>query len=200
MLFTNPQTHLSSQSGFTITELLISIGILVLISGVVLTRFGTFNSASLLKSEAYEIALAVRQAQLFAVSSQGSQADFSRQYGVHFDLLTPQQVLIYRDEDDNGRYEDGADYIVEEVTVDDRFTIRGFVDADDGGSDVTGGDGQLSISFLRPNFDAQFYRDSDTRLGIGNVFVELSVSGDDGNGDRSLRTIEVTAAGQITVN
>lgn len=185
------------QRGFTITELLVSIGIMLLITGILITRYGTFNSAVLLKSQAYEVALLIRKAQLYAVSSQSDEGNYqySDRYGVYLSK-GDQTYVLYRNENADSRYNAGTDVALETAQLDDRFELRDIVDADNGGDPV--GDGDISIVFTRPNFDAVFY-DGSGLLGVGVVYLEIVTSDGEGNDSGTLRTVEVTSAGQITV-
>ena len=185
------------EPGFTIIELLVSVGVMVIITSVLVARYSSFNSAVLLKSQAYEVGLAIREAQLYSVASQGGEEErFRSVYGVYFDLDSPNTYILYRDEDDNGRFSPGTDVELQTYQLDDRFEIRGFVDSDNGGSAVGGN--ELSISFLRPNFDARFHTGSGS-LNVNVVYIEVVTAGATGNDNNELRTIEVSTAGQITV-
>ncbi|MEM9336367.1 MAG: hypothetical protein AAGA35_00740 [Patescibacteria group bacterium] len=191
--------------GFTITELLVTIGLMLIISGVVVARYSSFNSAVLLKNQALEVALSIRQAQLFAVAAQGDAGDFEDQFGIHFDSSAGNNrtYRIFRDNNNDGIFDAGDSEIGIPGELDSRFIIRGFVDADNNtgsaSSVLTGGD-EFTITFERPNFDAKF-ADSAGALTNDVVYIEIVLAGDtidDDNVDRLLRTVEITSAGQIT--
>lgn len=70
--------------GFTLIELLISIGIITIITAIVLVRFRSFDSATILKNMAYEVAGSIRDAQVYAVSTMNTGDGFRTPYGVKF--------------------------------------------------------------------------------------------------------------------
>jgi len=79
------------RGGFTLVELLVTISIFVILTGVVLFNQSKFNSTILLKNLAYDTALTIRQAQTYGINIKefntgavGAQDQFVP-YGVHFD-------------------------------------------------------------------------------------------------------------------
>lgn len=76
--------------GFTLVELLVTISIFVILTGVVLFNQSRFNSTILLKNLAYDTALTIRQAQTYGINikefneGDGNDSQFVP-YGVHFD-------------------------------------------------------------------------------------------------------------------
>lgn len=84
----NTISSLNKKQGFTIVELMIVIGIFSVLSAVVLFQYGNFNSQIILTNMAYEVALATRQSQVYAlgVRGQAGQDNFSNRYGMYFDL------------------------------------------------------------------------------------------------------------------
>jgi prepilin-type N-terminal cleavage/methylation domain-containing protein len=105
-----------STKGFTLVELLVSISIFVIITSVVFLSQGSFASNLLISNLAYDIALTIRQAQIYGVSTRGitgvADADkFNRQYGVHF-VSTGAAIkyyVLFVDRDGNGRYNANSD-------------------------------------------------------------------------------------------
>lgn len=84
--------------GFTLIELLVVTGIIVVISGIVLANNNRFGGAVLLENLAYNVALSIRQAQVYGISVQRfGQNTFSAGYGVHFDLSSPDTYVLYAD-------------------------------------------------------------------------------------------------------
>jgi Tfp pilus assembly protein FimT len=63
-----PTTFRISDRGFGLVELMVSISIMMLLTVVILNRQSSFNGAVLLRNQAYEVAFALRKAQLLAVS------------------------------------------------------------------------------------------------------------------------------------
>ncbi len=191
-----------SVRGFGLIELMVSISIVAMVSAIILTRNNSFNGAVLLRNQAYEIAFAVRQAQLLAVSGNTGAVSASRQYGVFFDTSTAQQTsyVIFQDTNNNGYYNAGTDTIIGGTRgrLDSRFEIRGITNL--AGSSQTGGGSNtgFSVTFIRPNFDAIFENQVGTVLN-GPIYVDVSLLNDTGIGTGDVRRVEVTGTGQIKV-
>ncbi len=190
----------SSQSGFGMIELLISISIIVVVTSVILVRQTSFNGAVLLRSQAYEVALQIRDVQLSAVSASYDGASYRSVVGLHFDD-NPGNNNTYRifSDSDSGANDDNFYQASEEFGIqgllDPRFEIR---DIRVVGDTYTDSDG-LSIVFLRPDFDAEF-TDAGGNLDASSVEVDIARIGAAGSGPADVRTIEITATGQISVN
>ncbi|MEZ4104115.1 MAG: hypothetical protein R3B60_02395 [Candidatus Paceibacterota bacterium] len=171
-------------SGFGLIEMMVSIGILVLVMTVILARQDAFNSAVLLRGQAYEVALQAREIQLYAVSVIGSGSSFRVPYGIHF-INNSGSYTIFRDINNNGVY-DGSDTIFgKQGILDPRFVIDRL--QVDGGASLS----ELSIVFERPNFDALF--------GGDVAEIDVRLRGTTGTGVGEVRTVEITRTGQISV-
>lgn len=185
-------------AGFSMVELLVSIGIVVLVLSVVVTRQNAFNGAVLLRSQAYEIALAMREIQLGAISSASDgSGEFRSVLGAHFDTADNQRYRLFRDADDNNFWNSGEDTGFS-GSLDPRFVIRSI---QLGGSTVD----ELSIVFERPNFDAIFVTDGNGNAssisGEQSAVVRVGLrDGATGGCGADWREIVVTAAGQIAVS
>lgn len=71
--------------GFSLIELLVVMGIMVLISGIVFANNNAFGGRVLLQNLAYDAALTVRQAQVYGISVRRFSGDvFADGYGIHF--------------------------------------------------------------------------------------------------------------------
>jgi len=175
-------------------ELLVSIGIVVLVLSVVVTRQDAFNGAVLLRGQAYDIALAIREIQLGSVSaaSDGS-GGFRSVQGVYFDKDNNQQYRIFRDANNNNFWDPNEDMGFSGL-LDPRFELREILLG-------TESPDELSIVFKRPNFDAIFVTGPGTESSEQSVVIRVSVRGAEDLGicGEDFRDIEVTATGQIAV-
>lgn len=181
----------NTQRGFTMVELLVSIAIITIITSVVMFQYSSFNSTILLKSQAYEVALNVREAQVYAVSVRGEAASFRSAYGLHFDQATPNQYQLFLDHNGSGQYESGSsdETVGQPFTIDERFTIARMC-VNNCSEDVS----ELSILFQRPDFDARM-----SAPGVGSIAsarIELEPSGV----GKAVRAIVVNTTGQISVD
>ena len=183
-------------AGFSLVELIVSIGIMVLVLSVVITQQGSFNSAVLLRSQAYEIALSVRDTQLSAVSSintgTGSE-NFTAVIGVHFDQAFPNRYVVFVDADGDNFF-DPVEQFGATGIIDNRFEI---VAVERDGSPVNA----LSVTFERPDFDARFRDPLSTTLHqSGDAEIMIQPKGSPtGSACPIVRTVRITATGQVTV-
>ena len=182
--------------GFSMVELLVSIGIVVLVLSIVITRQQAFNGAVLLRSQAYDIALAMREVQLGAISSASDgSGEFRSVQGVYFDTSNSQQYRLFRDANDNQFWDTGEDIGLSGL-LDQRFEIRSIEPG------TIGGD--VSIVFERPNFDALFVTDSSGGPGAvsseQSILVTIGLRGGSGvSCGADIRQIEIRSTGQIAV-
>ena len=183
--------------GFGLIELMVSITIITLVSAIVIAKHNAFNGAVLLRNQTYEVAFALRQAQLLAVSGSNPNTSIKQRYGVYFSKSSQNSYLVYRDNDANGRYEASDTQIGPIGFIDRRFFIREiFYDTSIG---VGNGEvNNMSVSFVRPNFDALFRR-SGGPYQPGPVYIDIARVGETGNGIGVVRRVEVTATGQVSI-
>lgn len=99
-----------SSRGFTLIELLVVCAIVVIISSLILVDNNKFGGEVTLENLAYDIALTIRQAQVYgiAVANVGNNSNFSSGYGVVFSAnyasLNPPQYYLFADLQNNGIY------------------------------------------------------------------------------------------------
>ena len=207
--FTKPHTGKLNTTGFSIIELMVTLSIVVLATGLVMVRYASFNSTTLLNSLAYQIAFDIRETQSLAVSVRG-QADsgdiisgnpggFREEYGMYFETHSPNQYILFQDNGDAEPpvYDEGEE-VGMPLIIDPRFTIIEQCVENDcaaGGAD-SGVAHHISVTFARPNFDALIVDDA------GNVRDSMKiVVGTDDPGDSTglTRSIIVNSSGQISV-
>ncbi len=86
--------------GFTLIELVAITAIIALITGLILVSDSAFGGKVLLENLAYDLALSVRQAQVYGISVQRFGTNtftFNAGYGVHFDTANASQYLTFAD-------------------------------------------------------------------------------------------------------
>lgn len=181
----------SKEKGFTLIELLITIAIIGIVTGMMLARYGSFNSVVLLKNQAYEVALDLREAQTYALSVRNpviAQTVSYEEYGIYFNLNAPQTYVFFQDDDGISPavpYYDSAELLALRY-LDSRFRIVQLCVGSN--CSIT----NLTISFGRPNFDAEIRSGSavynDARITIASVTDPTYT-----------RSISVSVTGQITV-
>lgn len=157
--------------GFTMIELLVSISIMVLITGLVLGNYKTFSNSAQFVNTAESIVLALRQAQVYGIAAKSNAvvcggSAFDCVYGVHLDsfagdLVNPprnNQVILFADEDvstpNDAYHYTSTDRIVETITFPPGVTISK-LHCNNFGSIVGDCSGStMDITFRRPNVDA----------------------------------------------
>lgn len=195
-------------SGFGLVELMVSVAIMMLLTSVILVRQSSFNGAVLLRSQAYEVAFAIRRAQLMAVSGNNrgvAAATTTQQYGVFFDTDTPNTYILFHDVNANGQWDPGA--IPPDVqigapgTIDKRFKIKKICDVN--GNDITG-NGPMhtsyAVSFIRPNFDAKFNDAVDGSYEtLTPIYIDIAQINTTSTSSDDVRRVEIGGTGEISV-
>jgi hypothetical protein len=101
-------------------------GIFMILSGVVLTTNARFGSLIVLQNLAHDMALSVRQAQVYGIAVRRYEAaNFDVSYGIHFSTPGEEAPMIYElfaDVNRNGAYDTG-DAIVNSTTVNSAYRL-----------------------------------------------------------------------------
>ena len=179
------------------------MAIITLLTTLVMVRYGAFNSAVLLKNQAYEIALDIRDTQVRAVSVRSDGNEFREEYGLFFSRrsvptqgATNQQYVFWQD---NGAttpaiYQSGPDTELGVITLDSRFFIKDIyvncTQADYSGCTATS---ELNVAFARPNFDAVLTRGNGSSVNSAHIVIAAE------NEPAVTRAVYITSTGLITV-
>lgn len=188
------ERKLSQNGGFGLVELLVSVSIIVLITGIIMSNHRSYNGAVLLRSQAYEVALQAREVQLAAVSAIGNAGDFRNVFGLHFDENNQNFYVVFRDANGNRYYDAGVE-VGKRNNIDPRFEIAEIRRITVGPATV---EPRLSVIFERPNFDARFFASTGELAGSA-VEIDIRLKGTTGTGVGEVRTVEITKTGQIIV-
>jgi len=145
---------------FTLIELLVVTGIIVIISTIILANNNRFGGVVLLENLAYDVALSIRQAQVYGISVARFQSNtFSAGYGVHFDLSSPDTYVLFADAiQANGLYDcpqPGTNNceLVETTTLSTGYNIYNLCETPSSGVE-TCGISKIDVVFKRPEPDA----------------------------------------------
>lgn len=174
--------------GFTLIELIVVASIMSAIMFLVTFNSRRFNDDLALQTAAGEVSLAMRQAQSFGISikqSASGSTDFSKPYGIVFDLQNPANFFIYSDTDNDRAYDGatsctGTDECREKSILRSGVTIRR-VCAEYMNSTLTcfsGGARYLTLTYVRPNPEPviKVFNSSNAEI-VGpwkTAYVELS--------------------------
>lgn len=184
-------------NGFGLIELLVSVSIMALIMGVILTRQSSFNGSVLLRSQTYEVALQLREIQLSAVSATSIEGSYRTLLGAAFKTANSQAYEIAEYTLTSGKVS-ASDPFGQQGNIDKRFKISGMRMVQNSVETTLT---ELTVIFERPNFDARFFGLNGNPLPSNVTAVEIDISRIGGTGASSglLRTVEITPSGQITV-
>ncbi len=202
LMFPNaPKSYLASH-GFSLLELMVTIGISTVMSAIIFFNYPAFNSNVSLRRTADSIALTIREAQAYGLGvRQFSSGGGFPGYGVHFDLITHKDFVLYADSNHNSIYDKGAGIgcggvdITEcfrnyTLTTEDQIVeLRGYV-----GNTIDRNLSSLNIVFLRPHPTVVIRTDDPQDQ---DKFDRASILVQSKGGEK--RLIKVTAAGQISV-
>ncbi len=196
--------------GFSLVELLVVVSIFLIISGVTLFRQSKFSSDILITNTAYEIALAVREAQTYGVGSKlnANPNDRKRSFGVYFSSDASQFLLYSESPNTDGTYDslfsaiDPVKYnIVSTIVLNREQKLLDFCGIDTNNNPATvecirNGDlDSLDISFVKPSLNAILSGrngGSIKRYNEAKIIIQSSL------GDKC-RTVTVNTVGQISV-
>ncbi len=204
MDFTNAQSRLRSHAvrAFTLIELLVVTGVLTVISAIILVNNNRFGGAILLENLAYDVALSIREAQVYGIAVRRyGESGFNVGYGMHFSKSSPTTYVLFADAVSvNGLYDGCPDTssceLVESTDIHRGFRIVDLCSIASGGGGEVCGLERLDILFKRPEPDA--FISANGVSGVANPAV-LQERGrivlESPRGDRLSVLIEV--AGQI---
>ena len=187
--------------GFTLVELLVTISIFAILTGVVLFNQQKFNSTILLTNLAYDTALTIRQAQTYGVNIKEFDSGGGSQfvpYGVHFDISeTNKSFILFADINNENKYSESLTTCNMQDGCVNRYDIkRGnyIFDIKVTNNGVESSVSKLDIIFKRPNPDAIINSKGDSEYK-NCVKVEIFLRGADG----SQRTVVVQSNGLIEI-
>lgn len=201
----------NQHAGFTLTELLVSISIMVFVLAIILVNYNKFDSGIVLTNLGYDIGLSVRKAQTYGINVKGTDNNYIYSYGVHFDKSSDaakKTYLIFADKDNNGdgtygngKYDcpDPTNLVtcekIEGYKLQGNFQIKDVYTED---CTTFCGYAQLDILFKRPNPDAIiFHTLSSGGTGTSNsaAVVEIYSPRD----PTVIKKVVVYVTGQISI-
>jgi prepilin-type N-terminal cleavage/methylation domain-containing protein len=107
-----------TNAGFTLFEMLVSVAIIVLVSGIVFFNHSKFKSDTELVNLAYRLALVVREAQVYSISVKQFDLpcaqNFNTPYGIHFKQSVKNSYIFFADAPDCSSGLSDTVYTVEE--------------------------------------------------------------------------------------
>lgn len=188
----------SKQAGFTLIEMLVVTGIITVITGLVLVNNGRFGGQVLLQNLTYDIALSIRQAQVYGISVARFNDVYAPAYGMHFASASSHTYVLFADAltPQNGTYECPSPgttncELIRSTTIQAGYSVSSLCATPSGSSEVCGLS-DLDISFQRPEPDAYIRA---TELNGLNEAARVIVRSPQG----MTKSITVGVNGQIAV-
>ena len=201
----------SGKKGMTLVELLVVISIAGIISAVLFANYPAYDENKKLLIAAEEVALTLREAQVFGLSVRSDDPSapmqtFSGRYGININTVTrPNDITLFVD-NGTGAYEEGIDLkdIASSITLASPISLKAICFNESGQSPASGGveecntssgiPGVLSkvatVLFERPNPEPSI----KNKFGQLRQYLRIILT----NG-RIDRNIYVWASGQIAV-
>ncbi|MFH1456848.1 MAG: type II secretion system protein [Patescibacteria group bacterium] len=184
MLFFRKKIN-KKQFGFTVIELVVVSGIMVLLLTLTITNFRGFEKTQVLSTEADKLVSVIRQAQIWALTGQTSD-NIRYSYGIHLEecnVLETCEYIFFKDIDEDYIYDQN------EFVVSGKYNfIKGvYIDSVDPNSS-----GVLDVLFVPPLTDIYFNGESLTTEA--EIVLKSSMSSDNS------KTITINQeSGQIKV-
>jgi prepilin-type N-terminal cleavage/methylation domain-containing protein len=199
-----PCHNVFTQKGFSLVELLVVIAIIGLIMTLITANYGTYRTNAQLNNATNEVALALREVQVFGLSFRAIESEPQR-YGIYVtssaeqsDLFNGPQntgLVIYADNAGNGvfQYQSNTEEALTIYRLTQGFHVSRI--CADACRD------HLDVTFTRPNPDASIvlrpHVNANPQGGghnFGHAVITVSAPG----GERC-RMVSVWATGQISV-
>ena len=138
--------------GYTLIELLVVIAIIVFTSAAILANTTKFGGEAQLQNLAYDMALTVRQAQVYGISVRNNTPNnFLTGYGAYFNASNNTSYRLFSDANKNGHYDSGEDVAPSPFTIGKGYTISQLCTY---GATTKCDNTTLNLVFIRPEPDA----------------------------------------------
>lgn len=185
-----------STSGFSLVEFIVIISIFSVMAGISLFNYSGFNTNVSLNNLAHDIALTIRQAQVYGISATEAGSSLVQIRGVHFTYGNGQYAPTFRifvDADGNSNsviFNTPPDVVLDDVSI----TTNDIISVIEYGSSPSATavcTNDFVIAFQRPNPDPLIFCGQTP-----SQFARITVQS--GNGQR-IQYIEIWPTGQIVV-
>jgi len=199
-----------TKKAFTLVELMVTVAIFLVITTVVLYQNSKFNSGIILSNAAYEVALGIRQAQVYGVSSRrvtvggvSGSAAFLLPYGVFFDIApsVKKTFTFFADANSNNYYDSGEEISVTRFPLDiviGNICTELALNLGVWNCDNVAPNDKATITFLRPNPEPNVLKNNTngTGTGISRIKIILYAENDVESGPRC---VIINRVGQVSV-
>lgn len=200
------------KKGFSLVELLVVAAIFFILTGIVLFKQGKFSSDVLITSTAYELALFIREAQVYGVGSKvqvgASNSRFA--YGVYFADVSggDREATLFADVPSvatgefNFAYNlvSDGDIYINKIQFKREQIIHDFCGIDESNTAIckSGGLSALNITFVKPDLNARVIGIPSS--GVPYEYVNGAIIKVRSSLGDKCRTIRVNPLGQISLD
>lgn len=213
--------------GFTLFEMLVSLGIFMLLTTTLLVKNSQFKGNVVIGNTAYQLALAFREAQAYGVNVRGVESPslagsyiYNTPYGLHFDTSNMSSYVLFGDiYPPAGTSPNMGDRLYTDVIGQKDATVRTYTMPSDTkvvmfctkrsgapaplcGGTGTGSLTTLDVSFLRPQLSAAI-RDSSQMGTVSttekSLLFAVSAVVVVKNAQGVCKAVKVTSAGSVSV-
>lgn len=188
--------------GFTLIELLVVTGIIVVVSTIVLADNNRFGGRVQLENLAYDIALSIRQAQVYGISvARFGSSVFSAGYGVHLDTSNFSTYVLFADvypSPGDGLFEASQGELVSSIDIPSGYKITKVCVPEGTDSASCTDVGSVDVAFQRPEPDAWISAGGVACIyGQGTCVDSTRIVVQSPRGD--IMSVVIEANGQISV-
>ncbi len=163
-------------AGFTLVELMVVVAIMLIITTTILIQSSKSRQGLELLNIAYDVALTVREAQLYGIAVRETSDvasnlfdNFGASYGVYVSTNDPSVIKIFADKDKNNRYTAGAgEELKGSLKLKNNYVVKNICSGTSCPSPAT-----LDIQFIRPNPEAIITFNGST---VQSAFIEIGSS------------------------
>jgi len=188
---------INKNRGFTLVELLVTIVIFVIITGVVLVNSNTFDNTVLLNNLTYDVALTIKQAQSYGVNVRENNSDslFDLAYGVYFDTTQSNTNFVLFNNNSSSTNSVTSCAVssdcVQKYSMKNGTQVANLCAGNN--EDACDDTSQLSIVFVRPKLTAYIYSDGNTNTQ--KSYAKITLSGSNG----ATSSVVINSSGQIYI-
>lgn len=171
------------------------MAIMLVMTTMILAKNSQFNSTVLLRDLAYNIALSIREAQVYGISGKSAGGALGVQYGVYFASGALTQYRLFADTNSDNQYTSSSED-VQLYTVGTNYRISDFCATTTGGVEKCVSTGELTsltLLFKRPDPDAIIRTNIATDTYTSATITAASVSGE------ATRRVHITNTGQLSI-
>lgn len=191
-----------NKRGFTLTELIVVMSIATIMMATLVIKQGSWNDNLALRTQAYELAMTIRQAQAYSLGVRENATSvgdkFNVGYGVFMDQGHMDRYTFFADKDGDKKYDAGEE--IESSKVFNRgvsiLKVCGFNGGVEKCFPGVGFWEQVNISFLRPQTNANviFLNNGGNNKTPSPAKIYLKSSG-----SGKVITVEVKTNGQVSI-